>query len=84
MGEVYRAHDTHLERDVALKILPPEVAGDSSRRARFEQEAPAAPLSTIPISSQRERPAFGGLDPRWRKRGQANGFSFGDMAVHPR
>src|SRR5689334_11530402 len=41
MGEVYRAHDTRLGRDVALKILPDDVAGDASRRSRFEQEARA-------------------------------------------
>jgi Tol biopolymer transport system component/predicted Ser/Thr protein kinase len=39
MGEVYRAHDTRLQRDVAIKILPPLVAGDPERHARFEREA---------------------------------------------
>jgi len=39
MGEVYRAHDTKLNRDVALKVLPPEFAGDPDRMARFKREA---------------------------------------------
>src|SRR5688572_1894272 len=39
MGEVYRAHDTKLKRDVALKILPASVSKDPERLARFEREA---------------------------------------------
>ncbi len=39
MGDVYRARDTRLERDVAIKILPDLFAGDSTRRTRFEREA---------------------------------------------
>jgi len=39
MGEVYRARDTKLDRDVALKFLPPAFASDADRIARFEREA---------------------------------------------
>src|SRR5262245_16740518 len=39
MGEVYRAHDSRLGRDVAVKILPREFTGDLNRLARFEREA---------------------------------------------
>ena len=39
MGEVYRAHDARLRRDVAVKVLPADVAADQDRLRRFEQEA---------------------------------------------
>ena len=41
MGEVYRARDINLQRDVAVKILPREFAADADRLARFEREARA-------------------------------------------
>jgi len=39
MGEVYRAQDTNLDRQVAIKVLPDIFAGDPERLARFEREA---------------------------------------------
>src|SRR5438128_12482672 len=39
MGEVYRAHDTRLNRDVAIKVLPHEFTSDPDRLARFTREA---------------------------------------------
>jgi serine/threonine protein kinase len=41
MGEVYRARDTRLEREVAVKVLPPHLSSSEEMRQRFEREAKA-------------------------------------------
>src|SRR5207342_2581855 len=48
MGEVYRARDPRLGRDVAIKLLLPEFSADASRRRRFEQEARAVAALSHP------------------------------------
>ena len=48
MGEVYRARDTKLGREVALKILPDAFANDADRLARFQREAQ---IARVPQSS---------------------------------
>jgi dipeptidyl aminopeptidase/acylaminoacyl peptidase len=48
MGEVFRATDTRLGRDVALKVLPADVARDTDRRTRFEREARAVAALSHP------------------------------------
>jgi serine/threonine protein kinase len=49
MGEVHRARDTRLEREVAIKVLPAEVSGRNDLRQRFEREARAIRACTIRI-----------------------------------
>ena len=63
MGEVYRAHDTRLKRDVAIKILPASFSADPDRLQRFAQESRAAAalnhpniLSIYDIGEDRGRP----------------------------
>ena len=48
MGEVYRARDTRLEREVAVKVLPEAFANDPLRLARFEREAKAVAALSHP------------------------------------
>ena len=48
MGEVYRAHDPKLQRDVAIKILPDALAADPVAFARFEREAQAVAALSHP------------------------------------
>ena len=65
MGEVYRAHDARLHRDVAIKILPDLFASDPDRLARFEREAQVLASLSHPHIAQiygvEEAPPKGGL-----------------------
>jgi serine/threonine protein kinase len=57
MGEVYRARDSKLGRDVALKILPPSLAADPDRIARFRREAQL--LASLRVAqTQGRRPSY--------------------------
>ena len=51
MGKVYRATDTKLNREVAIKVLPAEMAASPERLERFRREAKALAALTIPASS---------------------------------
>ena len=55
MGEVYRAEDTKLGRDIALKILPADTAGRPGSLVRFQREARAVAALNPPPPSPRSR-----------------------------
>ena len=48
MGEVYRARDTKLQRDVAIKVVPASLANDPAARARFDAESRAVAMLSHP------------------------------------
>jgi len=52
MGEVYRARDTRLGREVAIKVLPASLSGSPETRARFEREARTVSSSTTRTSAR--------------------------------
>ncbi len=63
MGVVYRARDEHLKRDVAIKVLPPELMTDPERKKRFVREARAASALNHPnIVTIHDVTSEGGID----------------------
>ena len=55
MGEVYRAHDTKLGRDVALKVLPEQFAREPERLARFQRNGWALVVMDLGLAQLRDR-----------------------------
>ena len=54
MGVVYTAHDPRLNRQVAIKVLPPDLTRDDTAKQRFRQEAQAAHRSRRPLPGRRK------------------------------
>ncbi len=78
MGKVYKAHDTMMGRDVAIKVLPPELATEPGYKQRFRREAQIAARLTephiIPVHEAGEidgRLLFGDADHRRHRRTQS-------------
>ena len=82
MGEVFRARDTELDRDVAIKVLPQALADDPDRLARFEREArlayvsdesgqPEVYIRAYPgLGAKRKVSNLGGTEPVWARDGR--------------
>ena len=58
MGEAYRAHDSRLDREVAIKLLPPGLANDEERLRRFEQEGKTTSALNHPNLVRRTTPFY--------------------------
>jgi serine/threonine protein kinase len=71
MGVVYRARDQHLERDVALKVLPAGALADETARARFRREA----LSLSRLNHPNIEVVYDARRPRLRQGRRAPGAS---------
>jgi serine/threonine protein kinase len=56
MGVVYKARETHLDRLVAIKVLPPEKVANPDRKRRFVQEAKAASVENLLTLGVHEQP----------------------------
>jgi serine/threonine protein kinase len=55
MGEVWRARDTKLDRDVAIEVLPADLAEDAERLSRFEREAKLLASLSHPLAMEARR-----------------------------
>ena len=56
MGVVYTAHDPRLDRQVAIKVLPPDLTRDDTAKQRFLQEAQAASVNAPSVRQPRRSP----------------------------
>lgn len=73
MGEVFRARDTRLGREVAIKVLPADVASHPDRLARFERDAKTVAVPTtcpaVPAHAPPTRTTSAGWTKPWRSVG---------------